>query len=122
VRAVLYAVVALGVVAPAVFGDPSVGLVRRILANRVLLFIGLISYSLFLYHLAVVIQVDRWNLPAGTPIALLLSIGVAAASYYIVERPAIKLKRLVGPRSEPAPREATAEPAPVTPPRVTQAS
>ncbi len=121
-RAALYAVVALGVVAPAVFGSPTRGLVRRILANRALLFIGLISYSLFLYHVAVVIQVDRWNIPAGTLVALLGSIAIASASYYIVERPAIKLKRLVGPRSEPAPREATAEPAPVTPPHVTQPS
>jgi peptidoglycan/LPS O-acetylase OafA/YrhL len=118
----LFTVVALGVVLPGVFGDPSRGVVRRVLANRALLWVGLISYSFFLYHVAVVIQVDRWNLPAGPLVALVLSIAIAAASYYAVERPALKLKRLVGPRSEPAPREATAEPAPVAPPQVTQPS
>jgi peptidoglycan/LPS O-acetylase OafA/YrhL len=121
-RAALYAVVAFGVVVPAVFGDQTRGLVRRVLANRVLLFVGLVSYSLFLYHVAVVIQVDRWNLPAGPLVALVLSIAVAAASYYAVERPALKLKRFVGPKVEPEPREATAEPAPVAPPHVTQTS
>jgi peptidoglycan/LPS O-acetylase OafA/YrhL len=121
-RAALYCVVALGVVLPGVFGDPGRGLVRRLLANRVLLFVGLVSYSLFLYHVAVVIQVDRWNLPAGPLVALVLSVAVATVSYYVVERPALKLKRLVGPRPEPEPQEAIAEPAPVAPPRVGQPS
>jgi peptidoglycan/LPS O-acetylase OafA/YrhL len=117
-RTALYTVVALGVVMPGVFGDPQRGLVRRFLGNRALLFVGLVSYSLFLYHVAVVIQVDRWGLPAGPLVALVLSLAVASLSYYLVERPALKLKRLVGPRTEPAPREATAEPAPVAPARV----
>jgi peptidoglycan/LPS O-acetylase OafA/YrhL len=115
-RSVLYTVIAIGVVAPAVFGDQARGLVRRVMANRVLLWIGLVSYSLFLYHVAVVIQVERWGLPLGGVVALVMSLAIAAASYYVVERPAIKLKRLV--KARPDPREAIAEPAPVTPPRV----
>ena len=119
-RTALYAAVAGGIVLPAVFGDQTRGLVRRVLANRALLAIGLVSYSLFLYHLAVVTQVDRWDLPAAPLVALLGSLAVAALSYYAVERPALRLKRLVKARPEPAPREAIAEPAPVTPARVTQ--
>jgi peptidoglycan/LPS O-acetylase OafA/YrhL len=120
-RTALYTVVALGVVLPAVFGDQARGLVRRLLANRALLWVGLISYSFFLYHWAVVIQVERWNLPVGGLIALVGSLVISAASYYAIERPAIGLKRLVKPHPEPAPREAIAEPAPVRPARVTHA-
>jgi peptidoglycan/LPS O-acetylase OafA/YrhL len=118
-RTALYALVGAGIVAPAVFGDQARGLVRRVLANRALLAIGLVSYSLFLYHLAVLVQVERWDLPAGTAIALAGSLAIAALSYYLVERPALKLKGLV--KARPDPREAIAEPAPVTPPRVSQA-
>jgi peptidoglycan/LPS O-acetylase OafA/YrhL len=120
-RTALYAVVAAGIVLPAVFGDQARGLVRRVLANRALLAVGLVSYSLFLYHLAVVIQVDRWHLPAAPVFALVGSLAVAALSYYVIERPALRLKRLVKARPEPEPREAIAEPAPVVPPRVSQA-
>jgi peptidoglycan/LPS O-acetylase OafA/YrhL len=120
-RTGLYTVVALGVVVPAVFGDQARGLVRRLLANRVLLWIGLISYSFFLYHWAVVIKVDGWNVPAGGVVAFVMSLAIAAASYYVIERPALTLKRLVKGRPEPSPREAIAEPAPVAPARVTHA-
>jgi peptidoglycan/LPS O-acetylase OafA/YrhL len=122
VRSSLYVVIALGVVLPAVFGDQARGLVRRVLANRALLWVGLVSYSFFLYHLAVVIQVQRWDLPAGGAVALVLSLALAAASYYLIERPALKLKGLVGRRPEPAPGEALAEPAPAVPARATHAS
>ena len=120
-KSVLFTVVALGVVAPAVFGDQARGLVRRLLANRVLLWIGLVSYSLFLYHLAVVIQVDRWDLPASGVFALAMSLAIAAASYYLIERPALRLKGLVRSGPEQSPAEAIAEPAPAAPPRVTTA-
>ncbi|MFL5780521.1 MAG: acyltransferase family protein [Thermoleophilaceae bacterium] len=118
-RSALYALVGVGLVLPAVFGDQTRGLVRRVLANRALLFVGLVSYSLFLYHVAVLVQVERWGLPAQTVIGLAGSLALASLSYYLVERSALRLKRLVGPRPEP--REAIAEPAPVTPPRVSQA-
>jgi peptidoglycan/LPS O-acetylase OafA/YrhL len=42
---------------------------------------------------------------------------VASVSYYAVERPALRLKRLVGPPPErEQPGEALAEPAPAEPP------
>jgi peptidoglycan/LPS O-acetylase OafA/YrhL len=119
-RAALYLVIGAGIVTPAVFGDQTRGFVRKLLANRVLLWLGLISYSIFLWHVAVQIQVHRWHLPAQAVISLFGTIAIAAVSYYVVERPALRLKRLVGqPSSQP--REAIAEPAPVAPPRVSQA-
>jgi peptidoglycan/LPS O-acetylase OafA/YrhL len=120
-RTALYGVVALGLVAPAVFGDQARGVVRRLLANRVLLWIGLVSYSLFLYHLAVVTEVNHWHVAVPGVVALAISLAIAAASYYAIERPALRLKGLVKGGPEPAPAEAIAEPAPAAPQRVTRA-
>ena len=121
----LYAVVAAGLVLPAIFGDPRRGLVRRLLANRVMLYLGLVSYGIFLWHVAVLTQLERWGLgtPTGTPLfdyAIWFVLGalgataIATASYYLVERPALSLKRLVRGRPVDA-GEATAEPAPPAP-------
>jgi peptidoglycan/LPS O-acetylase OafA/YrhL len=115
-KSALYALIGLALVTPAVFGDQTRGLVRRLLANRVLLWIGLVSYSLFLYHLAVVTQLGKWNVPARELVALVLSLAIAAVSYYVIERPALRLKRLVKDDREPPPGEAIEEPAPPAPP------
>ena len=110
-RRTLYAVIAVCVVMPAVFGSPGQGLTRRILGWRPLLWIGLVSYGAFLYNVAVLTQLDRWEVspfggihPYLKVIDLLIpTLVLAALSYYIVERPALSLKRLVGPSSKPAP-------------------
>jgi peptidoglycan/LPS O-acetylase OafA/YrhL len=121
-RGALYALIALGVVLPAVFGDQTRGVVRSVLAWRPLLWVGLVSYSLFLYHPFVLTELKRLKFTGSeyfwVPAGLVVSLAVAAASYYLVERPFIGLKRLVGPRREPARDEAIAEPAPVAPPQV----
>ncbi len=118
IRSALYALIGLAVVIPAVFGDQTRGLVRRLLANRVLMWIGLVSYSLFLYHLAVLFEVDGWDIPAKWPVSLGLALAVAAVSYYCVERPAMTLKRWVPKTPEPFADEATEEQAPPAPARV----
>ncbi len=122
-RRALYVVIAVCVVLPAIFGDQTRGLVRRVLANRALLYMGLVSYGLFLYHVAALQQIDRWELEVAANVhpylkvldVLAFSLILASVSYYVVERPALRLKRLVAPPVEPAPDEATAEPAPATP-------
>jgi peptidoglycan/LPS O-acetylase OafA/YrhL len=129
-RRALYVIVAMCVVIPGVFGDPARGLVRKVLANRVMLYLGLISYSLFLYHVAVLTQIDRWGFSFFADAneylkffdVLIPSVIVASLSYYLVERPFLKLKRLFGPKPEPAPAEATAEPAPGAPLSATRAA
>ena len=118
----LYAVVGFGMVLPAVFGDPRRGVVRRILGNRFLLFLGLVSYGLYLYQLGVLSQLVRWHYesvanatvsslawPAACFAGTLL---LASASYYLVERPALRLKDRVGSRRAGPSDEAIAEPAP----------
>lgn len=99
----LQAVMALGLLLPAVFGDPARGLVRRILANRVLLWIGLVSYSLYLWHVAIFTKLAHWGAldsfsrGAFALLALVVTLLVAAASFYAVERPSLRLARRVGP-------------------------
>jgi peptidoglycan/LPS O-acetylase OafA/YrhL len=124
----LYAMVGLGLLLPAIFGPPDRGFIRRrILGNRVLLWLGLVSYGLYLWHQAIV----RWLLDAGLndhlhsgkpvvwwTLALAGTAGAAAVSYYAMERPLLKLKNLVGRRPAP-PDEAIVEPAPAAPPVTT---
>jgi peptidoglycan/LPS O-acetylase OafA/YrhL len=80
---------------------------------RPLAWIGLVSYSLYLLH-PVVIYVMRFNFDhhgpgAGWPVGLQmllaagLSITLAAAAFYLVERPGIELARRLT-RTQPAAR------------------
>jgi peptidoglycan/LPS O-acetylase OafA/YrhL len=97
----LYAAVALCLLLPAVFGDRAGGWPRRVLANRWLAALGLISYGVFLWHLTLAIKLSGESasgwLPFGrflslTVIVLAVSIPVAAASYLLLERPLLRLK------------------------------
>jgi peptidoglycan/LPS O-acetylase OafA/YrhL len=127
-RHVLNAVIGLCLVLPAVVGDQRRGLVRRLLANRVLLFIGVVSYGVFLYQGAVLEQLTVWGVGApGSSHRLLVwvvaaglfSVAIATLSWYLLERPILTLKNRVpwsrrgdAARVEPAPALATAAPAP----------
>ena len=95
------------------------------LAARPLLFLGLVSYGFYLYHYAIIEFVQRhvtgdmtaaagWRFALCVAIALPLSLAAATLSYYLVERPALSLKRLVG--RPPDDGEAISEPAPAAPP------
>ncbi len=125
-RHALYSLVALGLIVPAVFAVPGRGVVGRILGNRVLTYLGLISYGIYLYHYAVVQQIEDWvGHSIGGPVefqmlvnVLLAVLGaaiIASLSYYLVERPALRLKRLVSPPVPAERGEATTEPAPPLP-------
>jgi peptidoglycan/LPS O-acetylase OafA/YrhL len=105
------------------FGDPSRGLVRRLLATRVLTYLGLISYGAYLWHFAVLVQLDRWgfrDVAAKTGqwiwVAAGLAGGVAIAtvSWYLLEKPILGLKGVVRARPAPRPGEAIVEPAGAT--------
>ncbi|MEA2386533.1 MAG: hypothetical protein QOJ22_707 [Thermoleophilaceae bacterium] len=120
-RHALFGVVAFGLLLPAVFGDLKRGLVRRFLANRVLLHVGMVSYGLYLWHLAIIIQLVRWDYasleivhPWVTWLIPVVLGGVLAGSlsYYLVERPALSLKRLVPDRRDDQPGAVSAPAAP----------
>jgi peptidoglycan/LPS O-acetylase OafA/YrhL len=118
-RHYLLALIGVGLLVPALFGDPGRGLVRRVLASRVLTFLGMISYGVYLWHFAVLIQLDRWGfgeVAAKTgqwiwfPAALAGGVLLATISWYLVEQPATSLKGLVKTRPAPQPGEALVEP------------
>jgi peptidoglycan/LPS O-acetylase OafA/YrhL len=96
----LYGLVALLVLAPAVFGENAGGFVRRVLGLRWLAWLGVISYGFYLYHSDIIAAVisrlaaRQWPHPylvvlVGSFLATCL---FASASYYLVERPILRLK------------------------------
>lgn len=100
---VLQGVLAFGLLLPAVFGDPTRGWVRRLLGCRPLLWIGLVSYGLYLLHVVVLTKLTEWGLLGSlgkvgfTALGLAGSLAAAALSFYLVERPALVLgRRLTG--------------------------
>jgi peptidoglycan/LPS O-acetylase OafA/YrhL len=122
----LYSVVALGILVAALFAQPGRGFTGRLLGNRVLAYLGLISYGIYLYHFAVLQKLEGvlhdvlpesifWRLIVYVPLGTLGAALIAALSYYVVERPALSLKRLVPMRGKSARGEAITEPAPAAP-------
>jgi peptidoglycan/LPS O-acetylase OafA/YrhL len=93
----VFGLIAFLLLLPAVFGDGRGGLPRRILANPVLAWIGLISYGVFLWHFAVASKVgpgEGADLPflLALVVMVVVSFAIAAASYYLVERPILRFK------------------------------
>jgi peptidoglycan/LPS O-acetylase OafA/YrhL len=105
------------VIFPAVFGTTLGGLPRRILASRLLSWLGVISYGIFLWHVSLLgwLLGPRYSAgvepTAASPVVrllpatlsdhfivsilgatLVLSVGAAAVSYYLVELPFLRLK------------------------------
>jgi peptidoglycan/LPS O-acetylase OafA/YrhL len=91
----LYGAVALCLLLPAVFGDGAGGWPRRVLANRWLAALGLISYGVFLWHLTIATKLSGEGVDGFVPLTLVtaaVAIPVAALSYAFVERPLLRLK------------------------------
>src|SRR5262245_42678677 len=92
---------ALLLVAPAVFAARKPGGVHRFLSARLMVWLGLVSYGIYLWHEAWIDTYLHWrNLEFGTASIVKLGVFVlvttlvtAAVSYYLIERPALRLKR-----------------------------
>ena len=106
-------------VLPAVFGWERGEAPRRVLGAPVVAWLGLISYGIYLWHHDVILWlIDRGVLDtfdgipflALTVLALGMTVAIAALSYYVVERPLLRLKdrRRARPVRPPDPRGAPA--------------
>lgn len=99
-RHLLYGGVALGLLLPAVFGAQDRGWIRRFLRLRVVAFLGLISYGIYLWHETVINLIFRWrhrplfgiSFSVLTALTLFGSVALAAISYLVVERPFMQLR------------------------------
>lgn len=107
---VLSALLAAAFVLPAVFGEHTGGLPRRVLALAPVAWVGTVSYSLYLWHLPIAELIAVRRIPiafsatglgllerlevARTPILFALTLAAAGAAaaitYYAIERPAIR--------------------------------
>ncbi|MBN1528600.1 MAG: acyltransferase [Thermoleophilaceae bacterium] len=106
---VAYGVTALFLLLPAVFGEHAGGALRRVLGTRALAWIGVVSYGFYLYHADVFNYIDarpefEW-LPKSVPLlgayTFVATLALAAASYYLVERPILRLKHRTFPYRRP---------------------
>jgi peptidoglycan/LPS O-acetylase OafA/YrhL len=120
VETLLFGLFAALLVTPLVFGDPSA---RRspagVLATPVAVWFGTVSYGIFLWHLPLIgWTISRFD---NAPVIVLglVSLGLttacAATSWYLLERPLMKLTartRRSRPDRDPARDSVTLEPAP----------
>ena len=99
---VLQAVFAGLLVLPAIFAGEGRYRVHRLLAHPALAWLGLVSYGIFLWHGPVVTELSETSLGSYGPfngvlllavLSVVLTVPLAALSYYVVERPLLRFKR-----------------------------
>ena len=100
IREGLYSGVAALLVLPCIFGDQGRGNVRAALAGPVGAYLGNISYAVFLWHF----PLKQWTFQAtdtqpfsghfwlNLVVLLVATLVVASASWYLLERPVLRLK------------------------------
>jgi len=108
-----YLAVGLFFLLPGIFGPQRSGLVRHVLQNRAVQVLGLISYGLYLWNETILEKYVEWtdstpfntSFPKMLAVVFLATVLVAAASYLVVEKPALSFKGRVPfrrPASNPA--------------------
>jgi peptidoglycan/LPS O-acetylase OafA/YrhL len=87
---------------PVLFGNPNVGAPRKLLARPVILWLGALSYGTYLWHVTIAYDLGVgggdggfWVVLAGT---LIITVPLAAAGYYLLERPLMSWKTRREPR------------------------
>jgi peptidoglycan/LPS O-acetylase OafA/YrhL len=118
----LHGAVAFVFIYPAVFGRQDRGTIRGLLQSRVLVYLGVISYGIYLWHKPYTELAARWAGDGAisndffTQLAVIFGLTVitASVSYYLLERPLIDWSRGKKRRRRPSvpPGSAPVEPAP----------
>ena len=96
----LYAAFAFFMLLPAVFGPQDRGVIRRFLRWRPVMATGVISYGIYLWHQSWVQMYLNWSHKALFHIpfwflfcvVLAPALASAAGSYFLIERPALRIK------------------------------
>ncbi len=99
-RQFFYGLCAFFLLLPGVFGPQDQGLIRRLLSNRALQLVGLVSYGIYLWHEFWLDEyVERSGLVPFTGgfvrvllVVVAMSVLAATVSYLVVEKPALRLK------------------------------
>jgi peptidoglycan/LPS O-acetylase OafA/YrhL len=99
-REVLYGLFALLLLVPGVFGSQDQGLIRRILRNRIVVALGVVSYGIYLWHQAVLAEFFKrrhiaplhGHFKAMLAFTLVGAIVAATLSYLGLEKPLLRLK------------------------------
>ena len=102
-RQTVYGLVALFLMLPAVFGNQRQGLIRRFLSCRFMVFMGSISYGLYLWHQFFILHIQEWfgwgqweaPFPQLFLMTMVLSSITAWISLKFLERPLIAQRKRV---------------------------
>ena len=91
-----HTVLAVLLLIPIVFGNPNQGLTRRVLGHPFLIWFGLISYGLYLWHFSVAYEL-LFNDPTASFgvvlfLTLAISVPLAAFNWYVIEKPLMRFK------------------------------
>jgi peptidoglycan/LPS O-acetylase OafA/YrhL len=102
-KEIFYSLTAFFLILPAVFGAQRTGVTRKFLQLRPMVYLGTISYGIYLWHQAFIEKVHQWGGWAKQPLpngpflqhvipALAMTIVAASLSWYLVERPLLRRK------------------------------
>lgn len=98
----LYCLVALLIMLPAVFGEQTRGAPQRVLGSRALAALGAISYGVFLWHAPLLFAMSAYGVDRWLPNARFLSLAIAILpvaillgwlSYRLIEQPMMRFGR-----------------------------
>jgi peptidoglycan/LPS O-acetylase OafA/YrhL len=91
-----HTVLAAALLLPVVFGNPNQGISRRLLGHPALVWFGLISYGIYLWHFSIAYELIFNDPEASFAIVLLLtllvSVPLAAFNWYLIEKPLMRFK------------------------------
>ncbi len=126
-RSVLYGLLGFTMLVPLIFGDQTRGLVRRFVNWKPIWWAGVVSYGFYLWHLSLMERLVTMPSPGGGPpkwtglrgwrlddanvygmfiLGMALGLAVAAVSWYLLEKPLMRFKHLIGGRRALRPQDA----------------